>query len=1718
MNATNTFQNGLITDSHPLATTNDALTNCLNGTLITYNGNELILQNDVGNSKILYGDKEVQLKSGYVPIGMKSYGGIIYIFSHNPNTGYGEIGTFPSPDYENSVKDDGSYQIHKLQYTYRPLHNLVHKVNDKYELFDLNTKKFNFDLEHPVQIDFQTSYDESINIIFNDGKNIPRLINTRFAPYGNNEVKIIHRDQKLLETNVYEEENFEYNVSLIRVCNSIVGIEFVGEQEDGNLAVGNYTFYFKVADSDDNESDFIGQSGQVVCHKGRLNDPFSIDGGVAAENSHKSVQFKLTKIPRQFTRVYVYYTRNSSTQNGTLTTEYKKITKYFEVSTTNDDGYRQADLNITGYDTTIDISLVDLNPLNNNPTSAQTQATKDNFLFLGNVKQSISLYEKLRKFSREYVKVEPAESETEEELLYDVYLDYTDDYGEDFKYDKYGYYNVKNIYNKVGYWPEEYYRFGIVYILDDYTTTPVFNIKGSVNGKINEYGVIQFKKQYFKQPESKNLDLYINDCHVLQFPKFTVNKKELPKGVIGCFFVRQKRIKNILGQALLIGTDQGYTHLPVLYGGDQIRWIAQSFIRDRYPYRYSTSTGTDSKVDTSGNSGANGRRPEQSKSQSTNNQGRSISMLKRSAGNTDVAAEFYDIGGEGTGGYSEGKYGTIQESECFFNHSLNLIKDLLEGKYYNGTKVSDEIYKSPRSHYLGNSWVTHCVDSIYNAKGRAVFNTTKNYSYIEKNAAIMPEFELKQELYSSIFTGGVFYIQAAAEFKTINALNTGLNAASGYRGSTTKDINTASLSHISPANPESILENREKYVNIISVLEQTVVKTIDGKVFKSVAGNAADPTQYETPFTDIRFSDIGKIYDQKDEYEALGASDDVGSSGNRKNFGGADYTHHTRGIFSPYLGIGGGTSGIGKGVTTEGADEVFDSYILINIKSGPLTDNQVSIREQDYSEYYPISDRIELNSDILEETFKCFRGDCYIGNFTHRMLRNFIDPEFPIQDKISQKYNWLLGNRIGFKYENSDHATNSYDNPIAGDKNQDITRHFKDSYLMNETTKHYLNRADVNAVPLGQWITFKFYSSLNPCMRSTDGSNALERTTFNYPRKFYPLYGISLQKNTYKLADSYVYNEGYEQSVGSQMYNLFPEVPAIKEEFSNRVMYSNINVDSLVTNGFRTFRSGAYQDYTRQYGKLIKLVPFDNAYHYLYLIFEHGVGYAQVNEKALATQLNSKAVYLETNKVLGDLTMCTEEYGSQWANSVITADTGIYGVDTTGKKIWKVAGVTWECISDLKVNKFLVDNLVTNEISNQVNVLTFDVKTHYNKHKNDIMFTFHRTLDNGKLIAWNLCYNEVTKKMTTFYSWLPLDSANIENTFYSIPFVPRMPTIFAKTGQIEKDQVLHLWQHNKTNNWCNWYGEQHPFEFEYVINQNPNFQKIFNNMQIIANKTVPESFHFEIVGESYDFAKDKKNMYHRQEATKSFYDWCMSRVLSEKMDFITYDEEAVNTYLSKDLEQNPKSAIFPLTVKRLDFNNTIYDIYKQLTSHSQDYQSLSGSEIVYDNTINEYLIDTHIKAIPKGGHTWQTVCRTDDENASKIATYYVNHGIEIRINGEYLQKKVMYDQRLSNCKYVEDCWKVQVPSINYFEKNEVWKTGKPPINIVTDPLPETLAQKSELPYDKEIAEKYPIETDSWTTKKQTKIRDKYIRVKIRYTGDDLAIISGIVNILKETYN
>lgn len=138
----NTFTNGMQMDLNVMTTPRNLLTDCLNGTLVTFNGNEFTLQNDMGNCKV----ETASLPPGYIPIGMREYGGIIYVAAYSPVDGMCQIGSFPSPQVDfstNDFADLSPVEFKQTQFvlanniTQQSVTNIVAKLFEP-ELFELH--------------------------------------------------------------------------------------------------------------------------------------------------------------------------------------------------------------------------------------------------------------------------------------------------------------------------------------------------------------------------------------------------------------------------------------------------------------------------------------------------------------------------------------------------------------------------------------------------------------------------------------------------------------------------------------------------------------------------------------------------------------------------------------------------------------------------------------------------------------------------------------------------------------------------------------------------------------------------------------------------------------------------------------------------------------------------------------------------------------------------------------------------------------------------------------------------------------------------------------------------------------------------------------------------------------------------------------------------------------------------------------------------------------------------------------------------------------------------------------------------------------------------------------------------------------------------------------------------------------------------------------------
>jgi len=198
------------------------------------------------------------------------------------------------------------------------------------------------------------------------------------------------------------------------------------------------------------------------------------------------------------------------------------------------------------------------------------------------------------------------------------------------------------------------------------------------------------------------------------------------------------------------------------------------------------------------------------------------------------------------------------------------------------------------------------------------------------------------------------------------------------------------------------------------------------------------------------------------------------------------------------------------------------------------------------------------------------------------MNRNFANPEAPNNNIIIDGTLW------GKNYRNNEMAT--------GDHNKKIIL------------------GDIYAVQMGHFATVKVCSNFNLALRSTDPYMPSEVGLTGHKRSFYPYTSLS-SLGSYKIPESFLINSGLNKTV-DEKYNVeCPDVPAIKNNFSTRVLYSDISVKNSFTNGYRIFRDLHYQDYSSAHGELVSLIEKAGD---IFCTFEHATGYLAVSASQLA--------------------------------------------------------------------------------------------------------------------------------------------------------------------------------------------------------------------------------------------------------------------------------------------------------------------------------------------------------------------------------------------------------------------------------------------------------------------------------------------------------------------
>ena len=1580
-------------------------------------------------------------------------------------------------------------------------------------IIDLDTDKLGFDLEHPVDIEVQPSYDGSVNLILNDNKNIPRLINSRFSVREKNTYEIVDRIGEN-DTNIYNSKNFEKDSALYFQQSTIASTQFV-QLIVGNLPVGQYCFYFSYCDSDGNESDIIDETGVIPVFIGADKMPLSIEGGIKNQNSNKGILLQISNLDVAYKYIKVRYVRFFADYQQNRVYEGKEIIKKYEISDLD-----TLFISITGTEQTEDFDPNILNITKFNPQHILTQAQCKNMLFMGNVSQLTDNYKELSDIS---LRIIPYLAKQNLDTVTNSY-----------QASDPGYYSSENMYNKVGYFNQEFYSFGIVYIYNNGTLSNVYptlglelkgdewspNLPSILEEEKTTSGLI--KRNYIPIDNQGWVDInnsrYLNAKGVCKintessYQKNTVFniKFNIPKEVSeylieklnirGYFFVRQKRVPNCLAQGYLLPFDE-QLKAPILETGlNNKKYYTECFVTQK---------------------------------KTITEQIPAPRLLSSITGRTTIDITTTITQPKYVSQTYEGRLREYSKSFKPSNHCYALICPdfLLNQPYYNQIFNSSEFYIrqiSDNSELVQESRLYKETESVnYNDNSNlnkvTLCSVTEDVPTVAINDKIYKLEKGKAEEafrfeYAEVDTG----TYSAGDDSAKKTVNDATNIVRGWYSPfvavySENNLQTGQLYAIYQTNSLNLTEqfNQRMYLSepyyAISQRNSLIKKDVNINCFRGDCYINTFTYRLNRNFNDPSLPNNDDIIDEKtwiDNYDAF-------NSGKWNKISLSDLN-----------GLQ-----MGSWITFKCRSSI--NYALRSVDHSYVSEEALMGAPRSF---YPKSQLFAKGENKLPESY--LYNDAYRTTVGYKCYYTLQDVNY-IKNNFSNRIQYsAIAIQDSFKNNYRDSlSTYHRDYSIEYGSIQKLVSF--EGYLL-VIMEHGIGLAVINErILAGQ-------GDGNPVFINTQNVLPEELTIIT------DTIGTQWPESVIKTESGYVYGV---DTVSKKIWRVKGQQLEIISDFKvNKFLIDNIslgerelyptiglkNIKTHYNNNKKDVMFTFYDDVYKDEEKVWNLC-FNELLNEFVTFYSWVPSYSENIDTQFFTfnrntskwlSLLAKSNYnIPTNHgILLDSPVCNLNslpmvYYSPQLDQAVTIknqDGTTKSLQTQTKnqniilpgvkfKIEKDHWQNYKCFSISESNR-IETTLKNDELKNLFKtqkVIQLYVTPYYKYTIPGSETIQEIQLDKTQIVAFTLS-DIVNNPMLTDDDW------------------PALSTDFYLHGQAGIFNVAeNLYP-------TYWYGETHPFEFEFVVNDKIAQQKIFNNLVIVANKVEPESFHFEIEGDNYEFSYDKRTMYFRQEATKNLYQNLGSNILyNRKYTDIVEDKYTQEQYYrggddykydisgmsypvaTGGLVQQKKSTIFPLYYNRIDTYNEIYDIYREMIdkdSNAYDFKNLSGSEIKWYRDLNQFNIITHIKNSPI-----DLVGRLRGNSFYKESTWNVqipsiifNQANEFNSNGQ------------STWVTVNDILKEDGPL-----NKDIWNSEDkkiPPIVVNSQQIPNDLETEKityqKLPniYQKNQYWTKSISTEPWTTRKEAKIRDKWMKVRIRYSGKNLAIIHSIITLFNISYN
>ena len=279
------------------------------------------------------------------------------------------------------------------------------------------------------------------------------------------------------------------------------------------------------------------------------------------------------------------------------------------------------------------------------------------------------------------------------------------------------------------------------------------------------------------------------------------------------------------------------------------------------------------------------------------------------------------------------------------------------------------------------------------------------------------------------------------------------------------------------------------------------------------------------------------------------------------------------------------------------------------------------------------------------------------------------------------------------------------------------------------------------------------------------------------------------------------------------------------EEWINRIYWSEIKFNNEIQDSWSVYLTDSFYDVEGNYGGINALVSLKENMYYLQ---ERGVGSLMINPVSLINDQMGQPIKLggsaSNSPVIQKHYYKSIDTGTfhQW--SVYRSQSTITFVDARHKKIYLFNGESVSPISDIKGQRNFVIKRLHNELLKFDNpVINKGVLTTYDYYHNEFLYTFNNELEGDNINNENLtlAYSEILNAFTGMYSFTP--NLYINSNKYLIS---------AKNSNVGPYYPSNkLWFHNY-GAYGSFYDTVYPSTLKLLINDNPLYTKVFDNMTI----------------------------------------------------------------------------------------------------------------------------------------------------------------------------------------------------------------------------------------------------------------------------------------------